>query len=192
MFKKSLGERLKRVTDGEAHRNLRGGHHHNNQQIAGGLAGRLALGCLAFLSAILLVSCSTLVGKLPPADLKEPGWTVREGQAVWHIPTGNREIAGDVMVATRPDGSSFVQFSKSPFAIVIAQENSNQWQVEFPPQNRHYAGRGKPPKRIIWLYLPKVLAGQVTPTGWTWHEDASGWRLVNNANGESLEGFFNS
>ncbi len=85
-----------------------------------------------------------------------------------------------------------MQFSKSPFAIVVAQENSNQWQAEFPPQNKHYAGRGKPPKRIIWLYLAKVLAGQAPPTGWSWHQDASGWRLVNNANGESLEGFFNS
>lgn len=141
--------------------------------------------------ALILTGCASLVSSLPPANLKEPGWTIHQGQAVWRLEHGSREIAGEVMVATRPDGNAFVQFSKNPFALVIARENSCQWQVEFPPQNKHYAGRGKPPLRLIWLYLPRVLEGQPPPKGWTWQHDATGWRLANGTTGEALEGFFN-
>ncbi len=147
---------------------------------------------LAVTLVLLLCGCATVGHPLPAVNLKQPGWNVHEGQAVWHLAKaqGGREFAGEVLVATRPDGRAFVQFSKSPFTLVIAQENAHQWQVEFPPQNKHYAGRGTPPRRVIWLYLPRVLAGQAPPEDWTWHEDASGWRLENHRNGEYLEGFF--
>jgi hypothetical protein len=132
------------------------------------------------------------VPQLAPANLKEPGWTVRTGQAVWRLPQGQREIAGEVLVATRDHGQSFVQFSKSPFTLVVAQATPQGWQVEFPPQNKHYAGRGAPPTRLLWLYLPRVLSGQPPPRHWIWHWDASGWRLENPATGESLEGYFSN
>ena len=148
---------------------------------------RLFLGMAA---TLLAAGCASVVSPLPPADLKQPGWTVREGQAVWRLAHGAREIAGDVLVATRANGDAFIQFSKTPFPLVIARENAHQWQVEFPPQSKHYAGRGRPPRRVIWLYLPRVLAGEPPPKGWTWHHDASGWQLANGATGESLEGFF--
>ena len=137
------------------------------------------------------VGCRTMTPSLPPANLKEPGWTVHQGQAVWTLEHDTREIAGDVLVATRADGRGLVQFTKAPFALVAAQETPDRWQVEFPPQNKHYAGRGKPPKRLIWLYLPRVLLGKAPPENWTWREDATGWRLENHVTGESLEGFFN-
>src|SRR5215831_11677773 len=101
---------------------------------------------------------------LPPVDLKQPGWTLREGQAVWK-PSGKKsEIAGEVQVATRPDdGRSFVQFSKAPFPLVIAQSTTNGWQIEIPAENRRYSGKGNPPERIIWLYLASVLEGEPLP-----------------------------
>lgn len=145
---------------------------------------------LLFPALMFCAGCQTASTRLQPIDLKEPGWTVHEGQAVWHLPHGEREIAGDVLVATRPDGRSFVQFSKSPFPLVTAQSAPNQWAVEFPPQNKHYAGKGEPPKRLLWLYLPRVLSGIPPPNGFTWHEDSDEWRLENKANKESLEGFF--
>ncbi len=150
---------------------------------------------LIFASLALLIlggtGCRTVSVRIPPANLKEPGWTVHQGQAVWHIPrAGGREIAGEVLVATRLDGRAFVQFTKSPFPLVIAQASSEAWAVEFPPQNKHYSGRGAPPKRIIWLYLPRVLEGKAPPKGWTWKEDSSGWRLANPGNGEFIEGYF--
>jgi hypothetical protein len=152
---------------------------------------------LRFLVVVALVlgsGCATVFHKLPAVNLQEPGWTVRQGQAVWHLGKGQggREFAGDVLVATRAAGRAFVQFSKPPFPLVIAQENQRQWQVEFPPQNKHYAGRGRPPQRIIWLYLPRVLLGQAPPEDWIWHQDQSGWRLEDYRNGEYIEGFFNS
>jgi hypothetical protein len=129
---------------------------------------------------------------LPKVNLQEPGWAVHEGQAVWRLQHGTREIAGDLIVATGPDERSFVQFSKSPFPLVIAQRAEKKWAVEFPPQNKHYAGRGAPPLRLIWLYLPRVLTGQPPPKGWIWRSDKEHWHLENPATGESLEGYFNS
>jgi hypothetical protein len=147
----------------------------------------LALLCILLASGV--AGCRT-VPRLPVVDLKEPGWTVHRGQAVWHLPQGRPELAGELLVATRENGRSWVQFSKTPFPLLTAQADSERWQVEFPPQNKHYSGRGQPPRRLIWLYLPRVLSGQAPPQGWSWHQDANGWRLENHPNGESLEGYF--
>jgi hypothetical protein len=146
----------------------------------------------AVISLLILANtgCRT-VPALAPANLQEPGWQVRQGQAVWRLARGGREIAGEVFVATKADGAAFVQFSKAPFSLVIAQSTADYWQVTFPPQNRHFAGRGQPPKQLIWLYLPRVLSGKAPSKNWIWHQDANGWRLENTATGESLEGFFN-
>jgi hypothetical protein len=127
---------------------------------------------------------------LPPVNLKEPGWTVRSGQAVWHLPKGQSEIAGDVLVATREDGEGFVQFSKTPFPLVSGRITSSRWEVEFPPQNKHYSGPGSPPVRVLWLYLPRASAGQKLPSKLSWHEDANGWRLENRGRGEAVEGYW--
>jgi hypothetical protein len=145
-----------------------------------------------FLLVVLLFGAGGCrsVAPLAPANLQEPGWTVREGQAVWRLPQGQREIAGEVLAATRNDGRSFVQFSKAPFTLVMAQATPERWEAEFPPQNKHYAGRGAPPARLIWLSLARVLAGEPAPRNWLWHRDAKGWRLENRATGESLEGYF--
>ncbi|MDB6056500.1 MAG: hypothetical protein JWO95_344, partial [Verrucomicrobiales bacterium] len=70
-----------------------------------------------------LAGCRTMK-PLPPANLKEPGWTVREGQAVWKRKASEPEIAGEILLATRSDGRAFVQFSKNPFPLVIAQSTT--------------------------------------------------------------------
>jgi hypothetical protein len=144
-------------------------------------------------SCLLLVlsaaSCRS-IAPLPPANLAEPGWTVHHGQAVWHLPFSRGELAGDLILATRADGRSFVQFSKTPFPLVTGQLFADSWEIEFPPKNKRYAGRGTPPGQLIWLHLPQVFAGRPPPGHWSWHQDASGWRLTNSTNGESLEGFF--
>lgn len=128
----------------------------------------------------------------PPANLKEPGWTVREGQAVWRTKRDGREVAGEILLATRADGSAFIQFSKNPFPLIIARSFGGSWEVEVPTQNKRYSGHGSPPARLIWLYLPRVLSGQPPPHGWTWQTlENQGWRLENQARGESIEGYFN-
>ncbi|HSU56328.1 MAG TPA: hypothetical protein VLT36_19875 [Candidatus Dormibacteraeota bacterium] len=148
---------------------------------------------------VLLIACLVLfaVGcrsmrPLPPANLSAPGWTVRHGQAVWHLPQGEREVAGEVLLATQDGRRSFVQFTKNPFPLVNGQTTANGWEVEFPPQNKHYSGGGKPPVRVLWLYLPQALLGHALPKEMSWHSDANGWRLENKNNGESIEGYFES
>ncbi len=162
----------------------------------------------------LTLACQSIAPRLPPANLSESGWTIHLGQAVWHLPkthaalaspkaavaapatslshvsAGGREIAGDVLLATKPDSEVFIQFSKTPFTLVTAQSTAQAWRVEFPPQNKHYSGRGAPPKRLLWLYLPRALSNKTLPAGLSWHEDTNGWRLANSVAGESLEGYF--
>jgi len=139
---------------------------------------------------ICAAGCQT-VPRLPAVNLSEPGWQVREGQAVWRAKRDAPEIAGEILLATRPDGRAFVQFTKTPFPFLIAQSRTNTWQAELPTQNRRYSGRGKPPKRLIWLYLPLILTGAAPPKGWEWQELEGGrWRLENRRTGEALEGYF--
>jgi len=144
---------------------------------------------LVFLGVTGLSGCH-LVPPLPAANLKEPGWTVREGQAVWRQKADAPEIAGEFLIASREDGRAFVQFTKTPFPMVTAQKTANSWEIEIPIENKRYSGRGQPPKRIIWLQLPALLAGGTPPTGWSWTPEGSHWRLENSATGEALEGYF--
>ncbi len=148
-----------------------------------------AMGCL--LGLVLLAACQT-TRPLPPVNLGAPGWTLRHGQAVWHVPQGKTEIAGEVLLATRADGEAYAQFTKAALPLVIAQSAPGRWEVTFPPQNKHYAGRGAPPQRLLWLYLPRAAAGGSLPKSWLWRSDARGWKLENPATGEFLEGYFDS
>ena len=140
---------------------------------------------------LLAAGCATV--SLPPVDLKAPGWTTRQGEAVWHRQRGGEGVAGDLFLATRADGSALVQFSKASFPLVVARTVPGAWSVNFPPQNRHYSGRSRPPARIIFLQLPAVLQGRAPPKHWTWHPvDQGGWRLENEETGEALDVYFNS
>jgi hypothetical protein len=143
----------------------------------------------AFCLALFLSTGCRTGPPLPPANLKEPGWTIRQGQAVWHTAKG-QEFAGDVLVGTKGPDRSVVQFTKTPFTLVMAQISDNKWQVEFPPQNRHYSGHGKGPTRVIWFYLPRALSSESLPEKFKWHQDEQSWRLENTGNGEFLEGYF--
>src|SRR4051812_19452341 len=92
--------------------------------------------CLLLLLA--LPACRT--APTPKANLSEPGWTVRQGQAVWREKKDASGIAGELLLATRP-GRTFLQFTKTPFPFVIAQTGTNSWQMESPAENRRYSGR---------------------------------------------------
>lgn len=139
----------------------------------------------------LAAGCRT-AGTLPRANLKEPGWTVRQGQAVWTHKRGGEGIAGDIIVATRPDGQAFVQFSKGLFPVFVGQLTARAWSISIPPQNLRYSGHGQPPKRVLLLYLPRVLSGLPPPRHWTWQRvGEGGWKLENQSSGESLEVYFN-
>ncbi len=138
---------------------------------------------------VYLTGCRT-IPTLPPVNLSEPGWKTRQGQAVWRATSTAPEIAGDLMIATNPDGRSFVQFTKTPLPFVVAQSTPEAWQIQFVPNNKTYSGRGNPPARLVWLYLPRCLAGRPPPKSWTWEPlDNDRWRLENRSTGEFLEGY---
>lgn len=123
-------------------------------------------------------------------DLSEPGWVIRQGQAVWkHKPT-EAGIAGDLLVALHVDGRSVVQFTKPPLPFVAAQRNTNSWQIQFFAQNKTYSGQGRPPERFGWLQLPDNLMASQPDSDWVLSRDRSGaWQFTNNLSGETLEGF---
>jgi hypothetical protein len=144
---------------------------------------------LALLGSMTFGGCLT-GPPLPKVNLSEPGWNVRQGQAIWRPKKDAPEIAGELLAATRADGSAFVQFTKTPFPFAVAQMSPRGWQIEFPPQNKHFAAPGSPPARIIWFQLADALLGKQMAKGWAWQNSETNWQLKNSASGESLEGYF--
>jgi hypothetical protein len=144
----------------------------------------------AELLLLLLVSaagCGTPIS-FPTVNLKEPGWTVHSGEAVWQRGRGSEGIAGEFLAATRPDGCVFVQLSKDAFPLAVGQKTPDGWIIEFPLQNKHYSGRGPVPSRIILLQLPRVLAGLRPPEDISWQpRNEGGGLLQNRSSGESLD-----
>src|SRR5947209_13050077 len=108
------------------------------------LALRINRALLPFLLPLLFAAtgCRMMRRPLPPVNLQEPGWIVREGQAVWRTKRGAQEIAGEVLVATRSDGRALVQFSKNPFPLLIGQITPHSWELRVPTQNKRYSGHG--------------------------------------------------
>ena len=136
-----------------------------------------------------LTACRSLA-PLPQVNLSEPGWKISQGQAAWRSEKSAPEIAGEILLAEKADGQTFVQFTKIPFPFALAQNTTNAWQLEFPVVNKSYRARGKPPARVIWFQLPRAVAGSPLAKNWSWHDSETNWRLKNSATGESLEGYF--
>jgi hypothetical protein len=125
--------------------------------------------------------------QLPPLDTSGPGWTIRQGQALWRPENGKPEIAGDVVLSSHPEAGSFVQFSKT-LPIVSARIAPDGWDFEVIPQHKHYSGRGKPPRRIVWLQLLRVLEGQEISDRWTVAKPSADYLLLEDLDsGERLE-----
>src|SRR5277367_4640677 len=68
---------------------------------------------ISLLFIVGLSGCQT-IPPLPPANLAEPGWIVRQGQTVWRTKKDAPEITGDLLLAVNLDGRSFLQFTKTP------------------------------------------------------------------------------
>jgi hypothetical protein len=144
--------------------------------------------CAGLVLISFVTGCATVI--LPPADLSQPGWTTRQGQAIWRPGKYAPELAGDLLVATRPDGSSVVQFTKTPLPFVSTQTTTNAWQIRIIPAEESRSGHGAPPSVILWFFLPRCFAGSSPPKPWQWEAlDGNSWRLSNPATGESLEGY---
>jgi hypothetical protein len=141
------------------------------------------------LLAAVLTGCRT-VPPAPPINLSEPGWVIRQGQAVWRPKPRESDVAGDLLVAMHRDGRSVVQFTKPPLPLAAAQRETNSWRVQFFAQNKVYAGRGEPPSRIVWFQLPDGLIGRHSDTNWFLARKPAGrWHLENLVTEEMLDGF---
>ena len=137
---------------------------------------------------VLAAGCATS-RRLPPADLSAPGWTVQNGQAVWK--NGNSDLAGELIFAKRSDGSTALQFIKTPLPLVTAQTRGERWTITFVADNRTVSGKSAPPAELLWLHLAAALKGQTPAPPVTFATEHDGWRLENKDTGESIAGFLN-
>ena len=120
-------------------------------------------------------------------DPSGPGWTVRQGQALWKPETDKPEIAGEVVLSTHPSAGSYVQFSKT-LPILSGRIGPAGWEFDATAENKRYSGRGNPPKRIVWLQLLRVLEGQEVSERWTVARPSNDFvTLENQFTGERLE-----
>ena len=139
---------------------------------------------------LFLTACHT--APLLPTNFSEPGWKIQQGQAVWRAKRDAPELAGELLLATHPDGRTVVQFTKTPFPFVIAQTTPRSWQLEIPAQNKKYSAPGKPPARISWFHLPDALLGAPLPKPWIFRQAQNeNWQLENKSTREVIEGFLN-
>ena len=141
---------------------------------------------LAAAVLIVLSGCRTLP-QLPPVDLSQPGWQVRQGLAVWRPNRTGPELSGELVWASHPDGRFLLQFLKTPITLVEAQGGKAAWQVTFPPRDRTIGGRAA--ERLGWLHLARKLQGKRTSDGWAYAGSSEKWRLTNDATGEMIEGY---
>ena len=149
------------------------------------LGGALGLALLTLL--VFSSGCRTSTQRFAVSG---PGWRVQEGQALWRPRERMPELAGDLVLAGHMDGRSVVQFSKTPWSLVLAQTTRTHWFVEFPTRRLSFAGRRPAPPRFIWLYLPAALAGEALPAHLLFQRKPDGgWRLKNTRTGETVEGF---
>jgi hypothetical protein len=145
---------------------------------------------LALLTAVFICGCQT-GPPLPPADFSAPGWSVRQGQAVWKPSSSRSELAGDLLFAANTNGNFFIQFSKVPFPLATVQMSDGQWQIDFGASEFSWHGQGTPPDRFAWFQLPRALGYKNLGENWKFTRvETNSWRLENPRTGESLEGEF--
>ena len=139
----------------------------------------------------LLCGCHT-APKLPPVNLQAPGWTVRQGQAVWTAKRGEHGVAGELLLATRADGACLVQFAKPPFTLATARSEAGSWCLEVQSAGRAFGGRGTAPREFVWFALVDAVRCPPPARNWRWDQAvaADGWRLTSPATGETLEGYW--
>ena len=130
--------------------------------------------------------------ELPPIDVSQPGWRVRQGQAVWKPNREAPELAGEFIWAAHRDGRFLLQFLKTPITLVEAQGNAERWKISFPPQGRTLAGRAsaRTSDRFAWLYLAEALQSKRSHGDWAFFWKGDRFALGNAQTGEMIEGYF--
>ena len=144
---------------------------------------------VALAMGILITGCRT-PAEFSPINTAERGWHLQEGQAIWRPGKNMPELAGELILARHEDGRCFLQYAKTPFVMVQIQTSATDWRIDYPPQNKRYRGRGKPPRGLVWFHLNPALNGKPPPPKYEFQFKPSGeWRFENTRTGESLEGY---
>lgn len=133
------------------------------------MGSHLSLIASLLAASLLSVGCATsssTAAKSERIDLSAPGWTIRQGQALWKPGTDKPEIAGELVVASHPTAGSYIQFSKT-LPILSGRITSSGWEFENTTENKQYSGGGNPPSRIVWLQLLRAIEGQEISGRWT-------------------------
>lgn len=140
--------------------------------------------CLV-LSAGLFVSCATR--QMPAWDISAPGWSTREAAALWRPDSRSPELAGELSIATRADGSRLVQFSKQGVPVVIARTGPAGWDIGSPFREQSRGGAGRPPA-WSWFLIDGFPPSQPADKKWSLKVESDGrWILENSKRGERLE-----
>lgn len=152
------------------------------------LAARNAPFFAAFFLFTIIAGLTACKTTPKTVNLDETGWKILQGQAIWRAKEDAPELTGDLVMATNADGRTFVEFTKDPLPLMVAQTTSNSWQIEFVPQNRSLSGRGKPPARLGWLYVAGCTEGLPPPKHWRLRQTHyNRWRMEHPGRGEVLD-----
>ena len=128
-------------------------------------------------------------GAFTPVDLNAPGWIQKSGQAVWHPPNAESDIAGELHFSRHRDDIIIVQFFKPPFSMAQARLEPGRWEASFGA-DKVYSGRGLPPARMAWLQLALALAHREVVAPWEFSTKAGNrWILENKKTGERISGY---
>lgn len=115
-------------------------------------------------TALCLTPACRTARPLPVVDTSQPGWHTQQFPALWRPPGRDSvEMAGDLWVTRHADGRVLVGFAKVPFPNLTAWRTLEEWQIEFQPQRRRLQGRGTPPHRCLWLWVPEMLDKKPLP-----------------------------
>lgn len=162
---------------------------------------------LSAMMALLIMGCQT-IPEFPPIDMSQPGWQVRQGQAVWRPQANAPELSGELLWASHADGRFLLQFLKTPITLIEAQATRDAWRISFPAQGKILSGprRRSPSQRLGWLHLAAALQRRGVAQGWKFtasndrrdadQRDRDGrssvkaWKFSNARTGEMIEGYF--
>lgn len=144
---------------------------------------------LALAIVFAVAGCRT-IPPMPAANLSQPGWKLRQGQAIWKTSADAPEIAGELLFAENSDGRTVLQFSKNPIPFVNVQTSNELWQIEFVPQKRNFSGRGEPTRRLVWVHLARAFQGGKTMRAFQFTPGTGGdFTFENRSTGELISGF---